>query len=142
MVGVGAGALLAAALGYLVADQVQARDQFDHASVSLGVARHQTEAVSAQLSGLRRQLGDLTAQVGDETTALNQDASQLKGAQSGLSAAQAHVTQQAANISSLRTCLAGVERALNALSVGKRARAITALSSVSSSCSVAAASND
>jgi septal ring factor EnvC (AmiA/AmiB activator) len=142
LAGIGAGALLVAALGYLIADQVQARHQFDRAQASLGVTRHQTATVSTQLAGLRRQLAHLTAQVGDDTTALNQDASQLKGAQSALAAALAHVTQQASHISSLQTCLGGVERALNALSVGKRARAISALRSVSSSCSAAAASGD
>jgi septal ring factor EnvC (AmiA/AmiB activator) len=142
LAGIGAGALLVAALGYLIADQVQARHQFDRAQASLGATRQHTATVSTQLAGLRRQLAHLTAQIGDDTTALTQDASQLKGAQSALAAAQAHVTLQASHISSLQACLGGVERALNALAVGKRARAITALKAVSSSCAAAAASGD
>ena len=141
IVGVIAGALLAAALGFLVADQVEAHDRFDRARTSLGVTRHQTSAVSTQLATLRRDLGLLTAQVGSDTTALNQDASQLQGAQTALSAAQAHVSLQSSQIASLTTCLGGVERALNALSVSKKGRAIAALQSVSAACSSAASAS-
>ena len=135
------GALFAAALGYLIDDQVQARDQYDQAQSALGVTREQTSTVSADLATLHRNLDLLTAQVGSDTTALNQDASQLKGAQAALAAAQAHVSQQSSQIASLKTCLGGVERALNALSVGRKVRALAALQSVSASCSSAAASS-
>jgi len=141
IVGIVAGALLAAALGYLIDDQVQAHDRFDRARTSLGVTRHQTGTVSAQLATLRRDLGLLTAQVGSDTTALNQEGSQLQGALGALAAAQAHVSQQSSQIASLTTCLGGVERALNALSVAKKGRAIAALESVSASCSSAASSS-
>ena len=141
IVGILAGALFASALGYLIDDQVQAHGQFDRARTSLGVTRHETSTVSAQLATLRRDLGLLTAQVGSDTTALNQDASQLQGALGDLAAAQAHVSQQSSQIASLSTCLGGVERALNALSVGKKARAIAALQSVSASCSSAASAS-
>ncbi len=135
------GALFAAALGYLIDDQVQARDQYDQAQSALGVTREQTSTVSADLATLHRNLDLLTAQVGSDTTALNQDASQLKGAQAALAAAQAHVSQQSSQIASLKTCLGGVERALNALSVGRKVRGLAALQSVSASCSSAAASS-
>ena len=139
--GIVAGALLAATLGYLIVDQVQAHDRFDRAQTSLGLTRHHTSTVAAQLATLRRDLALLTAQVGSDTTALAQDASQLQGAQAALAAAQAHVSQQSSLITSLTTCLGGVERALNALSVGKKGRAIAAIQSVSASCSSAASSS-
>ncbi len=141
IVGIVVGALLAAALGYLIDDDVRAHDQFEQAQTSLGVTRHQTDSASSQLTELRRNLELLTTQVGNDSTALSQDTSQLKGAQTALAADEAHVTQQASQITSLQTCLGGVERALNALSVGKQSRAIKALNSVSSSCSAAAASS-
>ncbi len=141
VVSVVAGVLVAVALGYLIYDQVQARHRYDRAQVSLGVTRHQTGTVSTQLAGLRRTLALLTSQVGSDTTALNEDVSQLQGAQAALAAAEAHVSQQSSQITALRTCLGGVERALNALSVDKQARAIAALKSVSSSCSKATASS-
>ncbi len=136
-----AGALFTAALGYLIADHVQAHDQFDQAQMSLGVTRHQTDAVSARLADLRRNLELLTTQVGIDSTALSQDASQLRAAQTALAADDAHVSQQASQITALQTCLGGVEQALNALSVDNLSRAVAALASVSSSCSAAAASS-
>lgn len=141
MVGLTVGVLFAATLGFLVADQVRAHDHFDQAHNALGVTNHRTSAVSARLAGLRRDLTVLTTQVGNDSTALNQDDSELTGAQSALSSAQAHVSQQATLIGSLQICLGGVERALNALSVGRQSRAITALDAVSKSCSTASGSS-
>ena len=79
------GAVLFAALGWLVVDQIQADDQFGRAQTSLGVTRQHTQTVSAQLDELSRDLGVLKTQVGNDTTALNQDAAQLLGAQTSLS---------------------------------------------------------
>jgi hypothetical protein len=141
VLGVAAGALLAAALGPLIADQVTAYDRYNRAQAALGVTRQNTDTVSAQLADLRHDLSVLETQVGSDTTALNQDASQLLGAQTSLAAAQTHVTQQASLITSLQTCLVGVEQALNALAVGKQAKAIVALNSVSTSCTAAEASS-
>ncbi len=141
IVGLVVGALFAAALGSLVADQVQARHQFDRAQTSLGVTRRQTQSVSARLTAVRRNLALLTTQVSNDSTALSQDASQLKSAQAALATDEAHVSQQASQIASLQTCLSGVEQALNALAIGSQSQAIAALHAVSSSCSAAAASS-
>jgi hypothetical protein len=141
VVGLSAGALVVAALGNLAADQVQARAEDGRAHSSLGVTQRRTHTVSAQLQGLRRDLSVLKTQVGSDTTALNQDSSQLLGAQTSLSAAQAHVTQQASLITSLQSCLVGVERALNELATGQQADAIAALNAVSASCSAAEVSS-
>ena len=138
---IAAGALLAAALGYLISDQVQARDHYSQAHTALGVTRQQTHTVTAQLDEVRRDLNILETQVGSDSTALSQDSSQLLGAQTALAAAQAHVTQQKSLITSLQTCLVGVERALNELAVGKQSNAIAALNSVSTSCTAAEASS-
>jgi hypothetical protein len=141
MLSIAAAVLLAAALGYLIPDQVQARDQYDRAQAALGVTRQQTHTAAAQLDEVRRDLSILETQVGSDSTALSQDSSQLLGAQTSLAAAKAHVTQQALLISSLRTCLAGVEQALNGLAVGNQSDAIAALNSVSAACSAAEASS-
>ncbi len=141
IVAVVTGALVAAALGWLVADQVRADDQFGRAQTSLGVTRQHTETVSAQLAELSRDLSVLETEVGNDTTALNQDAAQLLGAQTSLAAARAHVTQQASLIGSLKTCLGGVEQALNALAVDNQQQAIAALNAVSSQCTTAEASS-
>ncbi len=140
-VGVAAGALFAAALGYLIADQEQAHDRYGRAHTALGVTGSGRTPSPAQLVEVRRDLSLLETQVGSDTTALNQDAAQLLGAQTSLVAAQSHVTQQASLITSLQTCLVGVEQALNALAVGKQANAIAALNSVSTSCTAAEAAS-
>jgi hypothetical protein len=141
VLGLGAGALFAAAFGCLLADQVQARAQYGRTNTALGVTQQRTHTVSTQFQALRRDLSVLKTQVGSDTTALNQDSSQLLGAQTSLSAAQAHVTQQASLITSLQSCLVGVEQALNELAIGNQASAIAALNAVSTSCTAAEASS-
>jgi hypothetical protein len=141
VLGLTAGALFAAALGSLVADQVEEHSQYDRTHTSLGVTQQRTRTVSAQLQELSHDLHVLKTQVGSDTTALSQDSSQLLGAQTSLSAAQAHVTQQASLITSLQSCLVGVEQALNELAVGNQVRAIAALNAVSTSCTAAEASS-
>ena len=133
---------MAAALGYLIADQVQARRPVrpgpDVARRHAATDRTRSRRNWHELS---RDLRVLETQVGSDTTALSQDSSQLLGAQTSLSAAQAHVTQQASLITSLQTCLVGVEQALNELAVGNQAGAIAALNAVSASCTAAEASS-
>lgn len=138
---IAAGVLFAAALGYLIPDQLQARDQYAQARTALGVTEQQTHTVSAERDEIRRDLSILETQVGSETTALSQDTAQLLGVRTSLAAAQSHVNQQASLISSLHTCLGGVERALNALAVKNQPDAIAALNAVSASCTAAEASS-
>ncbi len=136
-----AGVVLVLALALLITDQVRARDRYGHAHAALRVTQRTTRMVSAQLAEARRDLTVLKTQVGSDTTALNQDSSQLLGAQTSLAAAQAHVTQQASLITSLQTCVVGVEQALNALALNNQSGAIDALNAVSSSCTTAEASS-
>jgi chromosome segregation ATPase len=136
-----AGVLLTAALGYLIPGQVEARDHYVQAQRALGVTRQRTHTAAAQLDEVRRDLSILETRVGSDSTALSQETSQLLGAQTSLAGAKAHVTQQALLISSLRTCLEGVEQALNELAVGSQSGAIAALNSVSASCSAAEATS-
>jgi hypothetical protein len=141
VVGVSAITLFVAASGWLIADQVTQRDDYDRAHASLVTTQQRTDTASARLEVLRSDLRVLKTQLGSDTTALNQDSSQLLGARTSLSAAQTHVGEQASLITSLQTCLGGVEQALNQLSVGKQPGAIAALNSVSSSCATAEASS-
>lgn len=131
--------VVSSALALLIADQVEQRDQYDHSQATLRVTHDYTATVSADLTALRHDVAVLDSQVGSDANAWNLDASQLEGAQSALAAAQTHVTQQATLITSLQSCLGGVEQALNALSVGNKNRALDLLDSVSSSCTSAAA---
>src|SRR5271163_5249422 len=74
---IGAGALFAAALGYLIAGQVQARGEYGQAHTSLGLTQLRTRTVAEQLHEVSGDLRVLETQVGSDTTALNQDSSQL-----------------------------------------------------------------
>jgi hypothetical protein len=132
-----AGVLFAAALGYLIVDQVQTRDQSARAQTALGATRERTHTVSTELRAVRRDLALLKTQVGNQSTALSQDASQLLGLQTSLAEAETHITQQASLIGSLQTCLGGVEQALNALAVGSVPAAVGALNAVATSCTAA-----
>lgn len=132
-----AAALFLSSLGWLIDDQVQARDQAERAQAALSATRHTATQVARQLAKLRHDLEVLATQVGSDTTAFDQDAAELKAAQSDLAATQADVTQQTSMITALHTCLGGVEQALNALAVGNQASAISELSSVATSCSTA-----
>jgi hypothetical protein len=102
-------AVLAACLGYLLSDAVQANHRYDRARHSLGTTRATTGVVSHDLAQARVDLRLVTQQVGNDTTTLAQDTSQLEGARSALSAAQTHVFEQALLLGSLHTCLGGVE---------------------------------
>ena len=141
MLGLGVGALFAAALGLLLADQVQARDQYERTHTALGVTQQRTRTVSAQLQELSRGLRVLKTQVGSDTNALSPDSSQQLGAPTSQSAEQAHDNQKATLITSVQSCLVGVEQALNELAIGNRASAIAALNAVSASCTSAEASS-
>ncbi len=134
-------ALVGCAVGYLLHDAVQANHRYDRARASLSTTRHHTTIVSRELDAARADLELLTHQVGSDTAALSQDTSALQGAQGALTAAEAHESQQATLLSSLNTCLGGVEQALNALAVGNQPSAIAALHGVSQSCSAAVAAS-
>jgi hypothetical protein len=134
-------AVVGSALGYLLNDAVHANHAYDRARASLSTTRHHTTVVSHELAKARTDLDLLTQQVGNDTTALSQDTSALQGARSALSAAQNNVSQQATLLTSLNTCLGGVEQALNALAVGDQPGAVAALHAVSQSCSAAVAAS-
>jgi chromosome segregation ATPase len=134
-------AVFAALLGYITGNEVQANIQFDQTHQSLDTTRHQIDAALASLATVRHEFTLVNGQVGAASAALAQDASELKQAQTALANAQANVVNQTSMISDLQTCLGGVEQALNALAVADQPRAINALTSVSSSCSGAVASN-
>jgi hypothetical protein len=131
-------ALVLVALGFIVSDAVAANDTFDRAHAVLTTTDRQTRSVSAELTQLRASLALLSARVANDDAVAQEDANQVRTAQAELAALQAHVTQQTVLIGSLHTCLGGVERALNALSVSRPDQVVVALQAVKSSCTSAA----
>ena len=133
--------MFAAALGYLVGNQIQSNTQFDSTHGSLNLTRHSIGVVRADLTSVRRDLRALDHQVHQTRTALASDTAQLQQIQTALAQAQANVSKQGSNITALHSCLGGVEQALNALSVSDEQTAVSALTAVSSSCQSALTSN-
>lgn len=126
--------LVASTLGYLVGNEVQANTQFDQAHHSLDAVRHGIAGVSRDLATVRRDLDVVNGQVAVGSTTLANDTSKLVGARDALATAQADVSRQTSAITGLHACLAGVEQALNALSLADQSSAINALDAVSASC--------
>jgi hypothetical protein len=139
IMGVAVVVLCIAALGYVVSDAIQANSTYDRTHSALTTTQRQKNSVSGELAQLRATLALLSARVANDSAAATQDANQVKAAQAELTALLEHVTQQTALIDSLQTCLGGVERALNALSVGRPDQVIVALQAVKSSCGAAGA---
>jgi hypothetical protein len=134
MVALASFALFAAALGYLVGNQVQVNTQFDQAQASLHLTRHQTAVVGSDLAAVRWDLRLLDAQVQTDTTSLASDSTLLTRMQAALFQAQSTVWQQGSTITDLHSCLSGVEQSLNALSIGDQNKGLQALGAVSSVC--------
>jgi hypothetical protein len=133
--------VFAAGLGYLVGNQIQSNTQFDRTHGSLSLTRHDNGIVQADLTSVRQNLRAVTQQVHQTGIALATDTAQLHQVQTALTQAEANVSNQGSDISALRSCLGGVEQALNALAVGDEQTAVNALTAVSSSCLSAFTSN-
>jgi len=135
--GVAVAVLVSGVLGLLANDEVRANTRFDRSHAALTLTRQRTAVVASELTVVRNQLHVVDGQVAQNHLALARDTTQLQGAQQALADARAHVSHQARDIVDLRTCLSGVEQALNALSVNDRGHAIAALDAVAGSCSAA-----
>jgi len=129
---VGASALVAG-------NEVRTDIRFDQAHRSLDAARRRIALAGADLTTVRSQLDTVDGQVEQDAAVLSQDTSQLRGLESALTSARSDVSNQTSAIGDLNSCLAGVEQALNALSVGDQTYAIDALDAVSTTCTRAMA---
>jgi hypothetical protein len=127
-------ATFATGLGYLVGNEIQANTQFDHAHRVLDLTRHRIELVLGVLAVVRRDLRVINGQVDQAATALAHDTAQLHQVEAALAGAQEDVSTQGSTIVALRSCLAGVEQGLNALSVSDQGTALDALDAASTSC--------
>jgi septal ring factor EnvC (AmiA/AmiB activator) len=134
--------LAGVAFGLVVHDEIRTNTQADRTHRALDVTRAHLRMVVANLTTVRHQVHVLAAQVSQVTQALAADEANLKVVQTELTNEESDVSHQTALIADLQTCLGGVQKALNALSVADQSRAIGSLNSVSSNCSDAAAVAD
>ncbi|HVA06601.1 MAG TPA: hypothetical protein VNG12_07685 [Acidimicrobiales bacterium] len=136
----GACVLVAALIGALVEGVVRADDRYAAAHRSLGLTERDIASGRAELAAGLKRLDTLKVEVYLSTTQLASDASALQNARTALVDAQGRVSKQGTSITVLRSCLAGVEQALNALSVGDERSAIAALDGSRASCAAAVTS--
>jgi hypothetical protein len=114
-------------------------------------ANHGLHGTDAQLAAVRlrleqtvgrarvaeRQLGTVTAASAAAGTTLRAETAQLTAAQAQLASTEADVFTNGVSIGQLDTCLAGVERALNQISLNDQQGAAASLNGVATACRAA-----
>lgn len=123
--------------GWVTANEVRVDTGFDRAHRSLDVTRDHLRLVRADVASVQAGLHEVDGQVDLDSATLSRDTTQLQGLETALADSRRQVSSQTSTISALQVCLDGVQRALNALSVGDQAHAITAFDAVASSCNAA-----
>ena len=118
-------------------NEVQANTRFDRAHRTLDGVRSRTVAVDRDLVTARADLTTLDGQVTQDSAVLATDTSRLDTALVALTESREDDANQSTAITNLQTCLGGVEKALNALSVGDQPSAVAALEAVATPCSSA-----
>ncbi len=126
-----------ATIGIMVGNEIQANTRFDQARRSLASVDTRTSLVDARLAAARSDLATLESQVTADSAVLAADTSTLDGALVALAESRQDVTSQSAVIGNLQTCLGGVEKALNALSLADQKDAVAALRAVATACTAA-----
>jgi hypothetical protein len=116
---------------------VHVHSQERHADSSLAVARAQLHRDLATLGGARSELEGLGAHSAAAGATLAATEGQLESLDSELAHAEANEFVGGVNIADLDQCLAGVERALNQISLSDPAGAASTLADVSTVCSSA-----
>ncbi len=110
------------------------RAQLGRTNGSLTSMRAELQQTVGQVATARRELANITDQSNTAGQTLQTEAAQLAADQKQLSDAEANVHAQGVSISDLVTCLSGVEKALNLISLGNQSAAATTLTGVASSC--------
>jgi hypothetical protein len=124
------GVMLVAAV--VAAFAVHARlGRTDGSLASTGAELHRT---IAQVAVARKDLAAVSNQSTVAVSVLSTESAQLAADQQQLAAAEATIHAKGVSISDLDTCLSGVEKALNQISLGDRGGAAATLGGVSASC--------
>lgn len=132
-----AGILGGLALVGAVVFGVAAHADLDGARGALTSGRTTLKRTDALLSSARAKLAAVETQSAEAEQALTGVDGQLAAAQADLARAQADVVDQGVSISALDTCLAGVEQALNQISLGDPSGAAATLQGVGAACQAA-----
>jgi len=129
-------AALAAALALVagVVSDLRVRSELRHTQSSLAATRSRLAATLHGLSKAQSEVARATSSRGTLQVTLELAMWELSGAQSDLAHANTSLSSQQNDISALDTCLGGVERALNQISVGAQSGAVSSISAVAGSC--------
>ena len=101
---------------------------------SLAEVRAELHQTLERLAATRTTLATVTGESNAAGLTLTAETRQLSSAQAALAHTQATIFAQGVNISELNLCLAGVEKALNAIAVGDQTLAVNSLQNVASNC--------
>ncbi len=108
--------------------------QLGRTNGSLTSTRAELHRTIGQVAVAREELATVSDQSNAAARTLETETVQLAADQQQLSDAEASIHAKGVSISDLVTCLSGVERALNQISLGNQSGAATTLNGVSSSC--------
>jgi hypothetical protein len=108
-----------------------------HTTTSLNVERSQLRHTEALLATARSHLAAVQSQSDAAGHTLSSESAQLDAAQTELARTQADVFDQGVSISELDTCLAGVEKSLNQISLSDQSGAAATLEGVAANCRAA-----
>jgi hypothetical protein len=133
--------VFATGMGVLSDSSLQSGAQFRSAHGSLLVTRQRISATLGELASIRQDLAHVDRVVAKTRSDLTGDTTQLRRDLDALTEARAGVTTRGSAITNLQSCLGGVERSLNALTVGDQGSAFLTLSSVTAACQEAVAAD-
>jgi hypothetical protein len=131
---IGTVALLLVVVAALGGWGVHLRARTAVATHSLGSARADIRGAVGQLLTAEVDLSTTDTQRAAVTATLAHEASLLASAESQLASDRSTISAQGVDITDLSTCLTGVQEALNAVSLGDVADALTALKGVGGTC--------
>jgi hypothetical protein len=125
----------------LAGNELQADTQFAQAHDAVLQTTGRIAATEARLTAVRQDLRVLRVQVDASETFLSSDTTLLQAVRGALVQAQSDSAEKTQYIANLKTCEGGIQQALNALSVGDKTHAVSALTGVSVACQSAAATS-
>jgi len=126
-----------AVLAAAVRSDLQVRSELRQARSSLSTTRTRLTSTLENLSAVKTSLTATTTQGETLRVALDITAWELAGARANLTTTQSSLSNADTGIVTLNTCLGGVEKALNQISVGDQSGAVGSISAVAGSCQAA-----
>ncbi len=126
--------VVAVLLSYGVVDDLLTQVRLHHAQVGLAVARGQLTGTSRRLAAAERSLGATSATMAAKQVSSNQLSGELAAADQQLAQAKQGLELQNVNITTLDTCVSGVQQAVKDLQGGQQPNAIATIGGVAVPC--------